>query len=58
MDKDPIVEQAQKIPQRHAAKFHYGLDAIRRDLQKQGRKSERRVVLRAPKKPARWVKTG
>ncbi len=58
MDKDLIVEQARKIRQRHAAKFHYDLDAIRRDLQEQERKSERRVVSLTPKRPARWVKTG
>ena len=58
MWKDPIVEEVRKIREKHAAKFNYDLDAICRDLKKQERKSERKVVSLPAKKPTRRVKTG
>ena len=58
MRKDPIVEQVRKVRQRHAAKFHYDLDAICRDLKEEERKGGRKVVSLPPKRTAQWAKAG
>ena len=58
MWKDPIVEEVRTIREKHAAKFKYDLDAICRDLKEQERKSGRRLMSLAAKKPTRGAKTG
>jgi hypothetical protein len=58
MWKDPIVEEVRKIRDKHAAKFHYDLDAICRDLKEQEQRNAKRVVSLAAKKPTRRAKTG
>jgi hypothetical protein len=58
MWKDPIVEEVRKIREKHAAKFHYDLDAICRDLKEQEQRNAKRAVSLAAKKPARRAKTG
>lgn len=52
MWEDPIVEEVRKVREEHAAKFHYDLDAIYRDLKGQDERDPRRVVSLPPKQPA------
>lgn len=52
MREDPIVEEVRKAREEHAAKFHYDLDAIYRDLKDQDERDPRRVVSLPPKRPA------
>jgi hypothetical protein len=51
MWKDEIVEEVRLQREAYAAKFNYDLDAIYRDLKAKERKSKRKVVSFAPKKP-------
>jgi hypothetical protein len=41
---DPIVEEIRKIRESHAAKFHFDVIAIGRDLQERQRASRREYV--------------
>lgn len=36
---DPIVEEVRRVREAHAARFHYDLDAIFRDIKEQEKKS-------------------
>ena len=47
--KDKIVEEIRKIREDHAAKFHYNLDAIYRDLKRQEKDRGHKVVAFSPK---------
>lgn len=47
---DPIVEEVRKVRDAHAARFHYDLDAIFRDLKEQEKKSGRTFVSFPPRK--------
>jgi hypothetical protein len=58
MWKDPIVEEVRRARERHAAKYHYDLDAICQALREEERRSGRRVVSLPPKKPQPWAKAG
>ena len=52
MWEDPIVEEVRRVREEHAAKFHYDLDAIYRDLKDQDERDPRPVVSLPPKRPA------
>jgi hypothetical protein len=41
---DPIVEEVRQAREAHAARFHYDLDAIFRDVKEQEKKSGRKFV--------------
>ena len=58
MWKDPIVEEVRRVRERHAAKYHYDLDAICRALREEERRGRRKVVTLPPKKPQPWAKAG
>ena len=45
---DPIVDEAGRIRDAHAARFNYDLNAIFRDLKEQERKSGRKFVSFSP----------
>jgi hypothetical protein len=47
---DPIVDEVRRVRQAHAARFHYDLDAIFRDIKEQEQKSGRKYVSFAPRK--------
>ena len=47
---DPIVEEVRKVRDAHAARFHYDLDAIFRDIKEQENKSGRTFVSFPPRK--------
>jgi hypothetical protein len=40
----PIVEEVRRVRDAHAARFHYDLDAIFRDIKEQEKKSGRKFV--------------
>jgi hypothetical protein len=50
MWEDPIVEQVRKAREEHAARFHYDLQAIYRDLKDQEARDPRPVVSLPPKR--------
>ena len=50
MKADPIVEEVRRVRNEHAARFHYDLKAIYRDLKEQERASGRRYVRFEPKR--------
>jgi hypothetical protein len=50
MRKDPIVEQVRRVREQHAARFHYDLAAIFRDLKQLEKASGRKYVRRPPKR--------
>ncbi len=50
MWKDEIVEEVRRVRDEYAAKFNYDLDAIYKDIKKQEKQSQRRVVSLPPKK--------
>ena len=50
MRNDPIVEQVRRVREEHAARFHYDLATIFRDLKELEKKSGRKYVRRAPKR--------
>jgi len=52
MWEDPIVEEVRRVREEHAARFHYDLEAIYRDLKAQDERDPRRVVSLPPKRPA------
>ena len=41
---DPIVDEVRRVRDAHAARFHYDLDAIFRDIKEQEKKSEHKFV--------------
>jgi hypothetical protein len=45
---DPIVDEVRQVRDAHAARFHYDLDAIFRDIKEQEKKSGRKFVCFAP----------
>ncbi|HEY7427806.1 MAG TPA: hypothetical protein VH682_26480 [Gemmataceae bacterium] len=45
---DPIVEEVRRVRDAHAARFHYDLDAIFRDIKEQEKKSGRQFVSFTP----------
>ena len=47
---DPIVDEVQRVRDAHAARFHYDLDAIFRDVKEQEKKSGRKFVSFPPRK--------
>jgi len=47
---DPIVDEVRRERDAHAARFHYDLDAIFRDIKQQEKKSGRTFVSFAPAK--------
>ena len=47
---DPIVEEVRRVRDAHAARFHYDLDAIFRDLKDQEKQSGRRFLSFPPAK--------
>jgi hypothetical protein len=47
---DPIVDEVRRVRQAHAARFHYDLDAIFRDINEQEKKSGRKFVSFTPPK--------
>jgi hypothetical protein len=47
---DPIVDEVRKVRDAHAARFHYDLDAIFRDIKDQESKSGRAFVSFPPRK--------
>lgn len=49
MKPDPIVDEVRKAREAHAAKFHYDLLAICRDLRKKEEESGHPVVSRPPR---------
>jgi hypothetical protein len=49
MYDDPIVAEVRKTRAQHAAKFHYDLEAIYRDLKEKERASGRKYVRYAPR---------
>lgn len=51
MTKDPIVEEVRRIRQQYAARFHYDLAAIFRDLRDRQDRGEFTVVSRKPRRP-------
>ncbi|REJ72319.1 MAG: hypothetical protein DWQ34_17180 [Planctomycetota bacterium] len=53
MYDDPIVAETRRIRDEYARRFHNDLDAICRDLQEQQAHSDRTLVRRSPKRPAR-----
>ena len=56
MFEDPIVEEVRAVRQKHAARFHYDLKRIARDLNRKQEQSKRKVVSYPPK-PAKVKKT-
>ena len=55
MKKDPIVEEVRKGRQEHAARFHYDLDAIAKDIRsREGKDNESVVTL--PSRPKSVIK--
>lgn len=49
MWNDPIVAEVRRIRGEHAAKFHYDLDAIYRDLKEKEKNSGRTYVRYPPR---------
>jgi len=49
MYDDPIVAEVRKTRAQHAAKFHYDLESIYRDLKEKERASGRKYVRYAPR---------
>ncbi len=49
MNNDPIVEEIRRIREEHAARFHYDLDAIYRDLKKREVESGRTYIRYQPR---------
>jgi hypothetical protein len=47
---DPIVDEVRRVRDAHAARFHYDLDAIFRDIKEQEKKSGRKFVSFTPLK--------
>jgi hypothetical protein len=45
---DPIVDEVRRVRDAHAARFHYDLDAIFRDIKEQEMKSGRTFVSFTP----------
>ena len=45
---DPIVDEVRRVRDAHAARFHYDLDAIYRDIKEQEKESGRKFVSFAP----------
>jgi hypothetical protein len=45
---DPIVDEVRRVRDAHAARFHYDLDAIFRDIKEQEKKSGRTFVSFTP----------
>jgi hypothetical protein len=50
MWKDEIVEEVRKVRDEYAAKFNYDLEAIYKDIKKQEKQTERKVVSLPPRK--------
>jgi hypothetical protein len=57
MWEDSIVEEVRKIRDEHAAKFHYDLALIYKDLKQQEKLSGRAVVSFPPKRPEATLKS-
>jgi hypothetical protein len=51
MPKDSIVEEVRRARERYAARFHFDLDAIYRDLRDRQERGEFQVVHRPPRRP-------
>lgn len=51
MDKDPVLEELPRVRQEHAARFHYDLRAMYRDLK--AREERGGVVVRRSPHPPR-----
>lgn len=51
MWEDKIVEEVRKVRQEHAEKFSFDLKAIFVDLKKQEKRSSRKFVTFAPRRP-------
>jgi hypothetical protein len=49
--RDPIVEEIRRIRHEHAKRFAFDLDAIFDDLKDKERRSERKIVSLAPRRP-------
>jgi len=47
---DPIVDEVRRVREAHAARFHYDLDAIFRDIKEQEKKSGRKFVSFPPRR--------
>ncbi len=47
---DPIVEEVRRVRDAHAARFHYDLEAIFRDIKEQEKKSGRKFVSFPPRR--------
>jgi hypothetical protein len=56
MPRDPIVEEVHRIRQAYAARFHFDLAALVRDLKERQDRGEFEVVYRVPRKLRRTVK--
>jgi len=57
MIRDPIVEEVRRARQKHAARFHYDLQAIFKDLKEKEKASGRRLVSYPPKRSLRGTGT-
>lgn len=51
MWKDEIVEEVRKVRDEYAAKFNHDLDEIYKDIKKQEKQSQRKIVSLPSKKP-------
>lgn len=51
MEKDPIVEEIHRAREKYAARFHYDLKAMYRDLKAREERGEFVVVHRSPRPP-------
>jgi hypothetical protein len=49
---DPIVEEVRRVREAHAARFHYDLDAIVRDLRREQESSGRTFFTLPPRRPS------
>jgi hypothetical protein len=47
---DPIVDEVRRVRDAHAARFHYELDAIFRDIKEQEKKNGRKFVSFPPRR--------
>ncbi|MBM4035696.1 MAG: hypothetical protein FJ291_28485 [Planctomycetes bacterium] len=51
MARDPIVEEMRRIKEEHAAKFNYDIRVMGKSLQEEEKRSGRKVVSYARKRP-------
>lgn len=56
MSRDPIVEEVHRVRRAYAARFHFDLDAMARDMMERQERGEFRVVYGVSRRPRTTLK--